>query len=192
MTRTFVCYVREHNHVYFTFLDNSYLTFCTLIYTHRNWPFSNYPPPEYSCISQLLCAPQFVNLSPDLAHRFTFGECVIAGIVIYRRDGTSYLRPFQPTRIMRVSKFSLIMLAPFLFGTVASAKDFAKRCYKDPIPPITPSPDNRTIPWGKPSFKNGTQTCCTSLDEVRTALDLVDNQLLQMLSMRYVQQARRT
>lgn len=62
-------------------------------------------------------------------------------------------------------------------------------CYASTLPSIPPSPDNRTVPWGSPSVHfsslNGTlTTCCDSLDEIRTALDDIDEKLLDLLNQR--------
>ncbi|KIJ66079.1 hypothetical protein HYDPIDRAFT_110220 [Hydnomerulius pinastri MD-312] len=74
------------------------------------------------------------------------------------------------------------------------ARSLTDKCYYDPLPSIPVSNANRTIPWGQPTiqYANGT-TCCSSLDEVRDALDTVDAQLLQLLSTRasYVREATR-
>ncbi|KAG1799541.1 hypothetical protein EV424DRAFT_1332521, partial [Suillus variegatus] len=68
-------------------------------------------------------------------------------------------------------------------------------CYFNPLPSLPSSTGNRTIPWGEPTiqFANGT-TCCSSLDEIRVQLDIVDTQLLQLLSTRasYVREATRS
>lgn len=67
-------------------------------------------------------------------------------------------------------------------------------CYYYPLPDLPVSQDNRTIPWGEPSitYSNGT-TCCSSLDQVRSELNAIDSQLLQLLSTRsaYVREATR-
>ncbi|KAJ5146210.1 Chorismate mutase [Penicillium bovifimosum] len=70
-------------------------------------------------------------------------------------------------------------------------------CYS-PAVTSTPSTDNRQTPWGSPSVHfsslNGTlTTCCDSLDEIRTALDDIDDQLLILLNQRaaYVREATR-
>ncbi|KAJ6185699.1 hypothetical protein N7519_007000 [Penicillium mononematosum] len=61
-----------------------------------------------------------------------------------------------------------------------------------------PSADHRPVPWGTPSVHfsslNGTiTTCCDSLDEIRTALDDIDDQILDLLNRRaaYVREATR-
>ncbi|KAI6112000.1 hypothetical protein EDD16DRAFT_1605554 [Pisolithus croceorrhizus] len=67
-------------------------------------------------------------------------------------------------------------------------------CYYYPLPDLPISPDTRTIPWGEPTitYPNGT-TCCSSLDQVRSELDAINSQLLQLLSTRsaYVREATR-
>ncbi|KAI6009874.1 P-loop containing nucleoside triphosphate hydrolase protein [Pisolithus marmoratus] len=64
-------------------------------------------------------------------------------------------------------------------------------CYYYSLPDLPVSQDNRTIPWGEPSiaYSNGT-TCCSSLDQVRSELDAIDSQLLQLLSTRPSQSQR--
>lgn len=76
----------------------------------------------------------------------------------------------------------------FLLSLATATKaDFASQCYTSPLPPLTPSTENRTIPWGSPEFvlPNGT-TCCTSLAQVRAGIDDVDAQLLSLLALRCV------
>lgn len=87
-------------------------------------------------------------------------------------------------------KACLGILASIVFATSSacsspSKNDFAGACYKDPLPSVPPSAANRTVPWGSPSMKNGSQTCCSSLDEVRAGIDKVDAELLKLLSQRY-------
>lgn len=84
-----------------------------------------------------------------------------------------------------------IMMLGLLFAlqviglVAASSSDPSDTCYFIPLPSIPSSTDNRTIPWGEPTiqYANGT-TCCSSLDEVRQQLDIIDAQLLQLLSQR--------
>ncbi|KAG0693013.1 hypothetical protein DFH29DRAFT_438397 [Suillus ampliporus] len=77
---------------------------------------------------------------------------------------------------------------------VVASSDPSQKCYFAPLPSIPPSKDHRNIPWGKPTiqYTNGT-TCCSSLDEIRDHLDIIDAQLLQLLSTRasYVREATR-
>ncbi|OAX33311.1 hypothetical protein K503DRAFT_726028 [Rhizopogon vinicolor AM-OR11-026] len=77
---------------------------------------------------------------------------------------------------------------------LASSYNLSEQCYFDPLPSILPSTDNRTIPWGEPTiqYANGT-TCCSSLDELRYQMDIIDAQLLQILSTReaHVREATR-
>jgi len=94
------------------------------------------------------------------------------------------------------NKLCLIILSPLLFAAALarlSTHDFASVCYNDPLPSLPPSAANRTIPWGSPSIKNGSQTCCSSLAEVRAGIDEVDAELLKLLSRRaaYVREATR-
>ncbi|KAJ5562754.1 Chorismate mutase [Penicillium sp. DV-2018c] len=70
-------------------------------------------------------------------------------------------------------------------------------CY-GPTVTSTPSTDTRQTPWGSPSVHfsslNGTlTTCCDSLDEIRKALDDIDDQLLSLLNQRaaYAREATR-
>lgn len=81
-----------------------------------------------------------------------------------------------------------LLLLPAI--AAASTGDAIEACYGSELI-STPSNDNRTAPWGSPSIHfsslNGTlSTCCTSLDEIRTALDDIDDQLLDLLSRRWV------
>lgn len=67
----------------------------------------------------------------------------------------------------------------------------AASCYGTALPTIAPSKDNRTVPWGSPSVHfsslNGTlSTCCDSLDQIRDALDGIDDQLYALLNQRSV------
>ncbi|KAF6751661.1 chorismate mutase [Ephemerocybe angulata] len=59
--------------------------------------------------------------------------------------------------------------------------DFAKSCYREPLPDISPSSANRTVPW---DIARGPGECCSSLDEVRAGIDKVDADLLMLLSQR--------
>lgn len=65
-----------------------------------------------------------------------------------------------------------------------SELDFAQACYGIPLPDLAPSSDNRTVPWGTPNIRNGSSTCCNSLDEVRAGINVIDAQLLELLSQR--------
>ncbi|KAG2073333.1 hypothetical protein BDR04DRAFT_1095249 [Suillus decipiens] len=82
----------------------------------------------------------------------------------------------------------------FIGLAIASSSDLSDKCYDILLPSILPSTANRTVPWGKPTihYPNGT-TCCSSLNEVRTQLNTIDAQLLQLLSTRaqYVREATR-
>ncbi|KAJ5134861.1 Chorismate mutase [Penicillium atrosanguineum] len=71
-------------------------------------------------------------------------------------------------------------------------------CYASTLPSVPPSTDDRPVPWGSPSVHfsalNGTlTTCCDSLDEIRIALDDIDEKLLDLLNQRaaYVREATR-
>ncbi|KAG6382056.1 hypothetical protein JVT61DRAFT_693 [Boletus reticuloceps] len=58
-------------------------------------------------------------------------------------------------------------------------------CYYTPMPNVTASNETRAAPWGNQTiqYANGT-TCCSSLDQVQTALDTIDAKLLELLSNR--------
>ncbi|PVH89256.1 hypothetical protein DL98DRAFT_366231, partial [Cadophora sp. DSE1049] len=72
----------------------------------------------------------------------------------------------------------------------------ASSCYTSPLPPLPPSAstENRTIPWGTPSFTlpNGT-VCCDSLAQVRVGINEINAQLVELLAQRaaYVREATR-
>ncbi|OQE01482.1 hypothetical protein PENSOL_c004G10114 [Penicillium solitum] len=79
----------------------------------------------------------------------------------------------------------------------ANANANTNACYGSNVT-STPSVDYRPVPWGTPSVHfsslNGTlTTCCDSLDEIRTALDVIDDQILDLLNQRaaYVREATR-
>lgn len=73
-----------------------------------------------------------------------------------------------------------------MVGASLLARDPTDSCYYIPLPDVPVSDTNRTVPWGQPTvqYPNGT-TCCSSLDQVRDALDEIDAQLLQLLATRY-------
>lgn len=85
------------------------------------------------------------------------------------------------------------MLLPTIFGFLtfpATIVADSASCYGSDVV-STPSTDHRNVPWGSPtvhfSSLNGTlTTCCDSLDEIRTALDDIDDKLLDLLNSRYV------
>ncbi|KAF8132066.1 chorismate mutase, partial [Boletus edulis] len=59
-------------------------------------------------------------------------------------------------------------------------------CYHiSTMPNVTMSNETRVVPWGNRTihYANGT-TCCSSLDQVRAALDVIDAKLLELLSNR--------
>ncbi|KAJ5512430.1 Chorismate mutase [Penicillium fimorum] len=62
---------------------------------------------------------------------------------------------------------------------------------------LAPSADHRPVPWGTPSIHfslNGIPTtCCDSIEEIRTALDDIDDEILGLLNRRaaYVREATR-
>lgn len=76
-------------------------------------------------------------------------------------------------------------------GSTANANANANaNCYGSNVI-SAPSADHRPVPWGTPSVHfsslNGTlTTCCNTLDEIRTALDDIDDQILQLLNRRFV------
>lgn len=78
------------------------------------------------------------------------------------------------------------------FSAIGSANANANTnsCYGSNVI-SAPSLDHRPVPWGTPSVHfsslNGTlTTCCDSLDEIRTALDDIDDQILDLLNQRFV------
>ncbi|KAF8863613.1 hypothetical protein BDZ45DRAFT_685850 [Acephala macrosclerotiorum] len=83
-----------------------------------------------------------------------------------------------------------------LVACVTAASNSSEVCYGSTLPslPTTIASENRTIPWGSPALtlQNGT-LCCGSLDQVRSGIDEVDTQLLELLSLRagYVREATR-
>ena len=88
----------------------------------------------------------------------------------------------------------LAILLPVILGV--GANNNASSCYGTPLPPLpaSASTENRTIPWGTPSFTlpNGT-TCCDSLAQVRVGINEIDAQLVELLAQRaaYVREATR-
>jgi hypothetical protein len=101
----------------------------------------------------------------------------------------STIHTLELSTAMKYLKFGLLSLVlshlvATLGCSLASADDFASACYQSPLPSISPSTANRTIPWDNPRIKNGSMTCCSSLGEVRAEIDRVDAQLLQLLSKR--------
>ncbi|KAJ5191921.1 Chorismate mutase [Penicillium cinerascens] len=92
----------------------------------------------------------------------------------------------------------LLPLLTSLLTSAPTASSIADSCYGSALPTISPSTDHRSVPWGSPSVHfsslNGTlTTCCNSLDDVRTALDDIDDRLLNLLNQRaaYVREATR-
>lgn len=89
------------------------------------------------------------------------------------------------------------MILQVLFGFLtfsaigsANANANTNACYGSNVI-STPSVNYRPVPWGTPSVHfsslNGTlTTCCDSLDEIRTALDDIDDQILHLLNQRFV------
>ncbi|KAN0081446.1 hypothetical protein V8E55_009070 [Tylopilus felleus] len=99
---------------------------------------------------------------------------------------------------MRFSALCSVATAQLALCTLIAASQqswsVSDSCYYIPLSDVPVSDVNRTVPWGEPTIKyaNGT-TCCSSLDQVRTALDDIDAQLLQLLPTRmaYVREATR-
>lgn len=85
---------------------------------------------------------------------------------------------------MKGPRVSLALLVAAISACSSVVPDPASKCYYDPLPSVSPSEENGTIPWGSPSIINGSQTCCTSLDEVRAGINAVDNKLLELLAQR--------
>ena len=82
---------------------------------------------------------------------------------------------------------SLILLALFLFASVASADNFDFNiCLNLTLPKLAPANDTRPTPWG-PETKIQGKECCQDLDEIRDKIDAVDIQLVELLAIRYVQ-----
>lgn len=86
---------------------------------------------------------------------------------------------------------SLLCFALDAASTTASQLPYADSCYGSNLPHIAPSTEHRPVPWGTPSVHfsslNGTlSTCCDSLAEVRAALDMIDDQILDLLNRRQV------
>ncbi|KAJ5198929.1 Chorismate mutase [Penicillium cf. griseofulvum] len=85
---------------------------------------------------------------------------------------------------------------PAIAGSAANANTNTDACYGSNVI-LEPSADHRPVPWGAPSVHyslNGTLiTCCDSLDEIRTALDDIDDEILDLLNRRaaYVREATR-
>jgi hypothetical protein len=79
-------------------------------------------------------------------------------------------------------KLKFLLLIPPL--SPISSADFAELCYNSPLPTLPTSvlTENRTVPWGHPSFTlpNGT-LCCTSLNQIRDGIDSIDHQVLPYL-----------
>ncbi|QRV75275.1 Conserved oligomeric complex COG6 [Ceratobasidium sp. AG-Ba] len=75
-----------------------------------------------------------------------------------------------------------------------SGKNLESECYAQILPNIQPANDTRMVPWGQPSvhFKNGT-TCCGTIEEVRSNIGEIDQQILRLLGERaaFVREAAR-
>jgi hypothetical protein len=81
------------------------------------------------------------------------------------------------------------LILPAIAGSTANTNTNIDTCYGSNVT-LEPSTDHRPIPWGTPSVHfslNGTRiTCCNSLDEIRTALDDIDDKILDLLNRRLV------
>lgn len=94
----------------------------------------------------------------------------------------------NPSTMLRA--LAIFWLLSTVFATISyhgshPEKDYAAPCYAAQLPPLTPNSENRTIPWGEPSFTLQNRTmCCSSLDQVRAGIDEVDDQLLSLLAQR--------
>ncbi|KXN80766.1 hypothetical protein AN958_07823 [Leucoagaricus sp. SymC.cos] len=133
-----------------------------------------------------------------------FGVFLISSFALYPLSSCSRLTNFGSDGSVNKSGFTLTTRQleqrglPFTqretAGRVQSV-DHAQACYGEPLPHIPPSKEDRSTPWGSPGMgdRDGEQSCCSSLDEVRQGIDAVDEQLLQLLAKRaaYVREATR-
>ena len=80
-----------------------------------------------------------------------------------------------------------LALCTLMGASSSQAKNITDSCYYIPLPDVPTSDENRAVPWGEPTihFANGT-TCCSSIDQVGSALDEIDAQILPLLGKRYV------
>jgi len=78
---------------------------------------------------------------------------------------------------------------PAIAGSTANTNTNIDTCYGSNLT-LEPSTDHRPVPWGTPSvhysLNNTLITCCNSLDEIRTALDDIDDEILDLLNRRLV------
>lgn len=92
---------------------------------------------------------------------------------------------FLVPQVTMKSHPSIVVVLSVLFSFRTVEADYASKCYSSSLPKLTSNSENRTIPWGKESFRmpNGT-LCCGSLDQIRAGIDDVDSQLLELLAQR--------
>ena len=88
--------------------------------------------------------------------------------------------------------FGFLTLSTAIGSTANANANANTNCYGSNVI-SAPSADHRPVPWGTPSVHfsslNGTlTTCCNTLDEIRTALDDIDDQILHLLNRRFVLQ----
>lgn len=74
--------------------------------------------------------------------------------------------------------------------SVLDSGDRATACYRDPLPTLPVNEEVKTVPW---DIARGAGGCCSSLEEVRSRIDSVDERLLAILAERasYVREAAR-
>ena len=113
--------------------------------------------------------------------------------------GCDFIIPLNVSFLLIIYVVLTVMIFQVLFGgltlstaigSAANANVNTNACYGSNVI-STPSEDHRPVPWGTPSVHfsslNGTlTTCCDSLDEIRTALDDIDDQILDLLNQRFV------
>lgn len=79
-------------------------------------------------------------------------------------------------------------------ATPSTKSNYTAACYDSPLPNLTASTANRTVPWGTPLFTlpNGTG-CCSSLAQIRAGINAIDAELVTLLAQRsgYVLEATR-
>lgn len=113
--------------------------------------------------------------------------------------GCDFIIPLNVSFLLIIYVVLTVMIFQVLFGgltlstaigSAANANVNTNACYGSNVI-STPSEDHRPVPWGTPSVHfsslNGTlTTCCDSLDEIRTALDDIDDQILDLLNQLFV------
>ena len=68
-------------------------------------------------------------------------------------------------------------------GSVFDSGDRAQPCYSDPLPLLPANEEVKGVPWDIARAPGG---CCSSLDEVRSRIDEIDERLLDILAERCV------